>query len=602
MVRLLSGLALCFFALALAALPTRATDQASPAAEQPPALQEPAPADDEADDSEESSDDESDKDEAKESDAKEDSAKSDADEESADKEDDAKSDEDEAKDDAKSDDEAKPDDKPKKTDPDSKDAEKEDAKPAAKKEEEKKPETHKVETKDLKIEVELDGVFVAEEMEEVALRPKVWASFKVEEAVAHGARVRKGDVLVKFDDEDIEQAINEKSLDERLGELALMEAEEDFPRHEKSTDLEYQLAKRSYEQDVDEYDRFQKVMRELSEKMANYYLKSAQQELDNAREELEQLQQMYEADELTEETEEIVLKRQKFQVEMAEFYLEYSKINHDYTLNVSIPRREELLSMSVEQSKLAFDRAKMTKSLGLSRERYELERLRETRARAVEKHAELVTDRALMTLRAPADGIAYFGRQINGRWIEVGSMESKLVPFGSVSPNSIVYTIVKDRPMYVETTVGEKDFPTMKEEQSAVVSPVSDAEVELEGSVKTITDVPGSGNKFAVRLSLKDEDAAPDWLKPGMSCKAKVTTYEAEDAVVIPADLVQTDKEDEDKKYVMLEVEDEDKPVRRDLKLGKTKGKEVEVLRGLKADDKIVKGAKDEPEEDKEKE
>jgi multidrug resistance efflux pump len=287
---------------------------------------------------------------------------------------------------------------------------------------------------------------------------------------------------------------------------------------------------------------------------------------------------------------------------MAEFYLEYSKINHDYTLNVSIPRREELLSMSVEQSKLAFDRAKMTKSLGLSRERYELERLRETRARAVEKHAELVADRALMTLRAPEDGIAYFGRQINGRWIEVGSMESKLVPFGSVSPNSIVYTIVKDRPMYVETSVGEKDFPTVKTGQAAKVIPVSDSEVELAGSVKTINDVPGSGNKFSVRLSLKDEDEAPEWLKPGMSAKAKVTTYEAADAVVIPADLVQTHKDDAEKKYVMLEAEDEEKPVRRDLKLGKTKDKEVEVLKGLKAGDKIVKGAKDEPAKDKDDE
>jgi len=72
--------------------------------------------------------------------------------------------------------------------------------------------------------------------------------------------------------------------------------------------------------------------------------------------------------------------------------------------------------------------------------------------------------------------------------------------------------------------------------------------------------------------------------------------------VVIPADLVQTDKKDEKKKYVMLQVEDEEKPIRRDLKLGKTKDKEVEVLKGLKADDKIVKGAKDEPEKDKDEE
>nr|MBA3484273.1 hypothetical protein [Pirellulales bacterium] len=53
-------------------------------------------------------------------------------------------------------------------------------------------------------------------------------------------------------------------------------------------------------------------------------------------------------------------------------------------------------------------------------------------------------------------------------------------------------------------------------------------------------------------------------------------------------------------KYVMVQVEDEDKPVRRDIKLGKSKDKEVEVLKGLKKGDEIVKGAKDESADDEE--
>ncbi len=551
--------------------------------------------DDEAKDADED-DDKSADDEAKKKDAEEAPAKKeDAKETDEEKDKDAaKTDSKEAKDQDKAKSDEKPSDKSKDA-AETKDSAKKDDKKAA---EEKKPETYKVKKKDLKIDVELDGVFVADDMEEVALRPKVWSTFKVEEAVAHGARVHKGDVLVKFDDEDIEKAIAEGGLDERLGELALMQAEEEFPRHEKSIELEYELAKREFDQDTDEYERFQKVMRDLSEKLANYYLKSAEQEFDNAKEELDQLEKMYNADEITEETEEIVLRRQKFQVEMAEFFVKYSKINHDYTVNVSIPRREQALSTAVEQSKLAFDHAKMVKSLGLSHERYELESLRERRSRAVEKQGKLVADRALMTLRAPSDGLAYYGRQIDGRWIEVGSMASKLVPFGAVSPNSVVITIVKDRPMYVQTTVGEKEFPAVKEGQAATVAPLADDDVELAGSVKKLTDVPGSGNKFNVRINLESDDEGPEWLKPGMSCKAKVATYEAKDAIVVPAELVQTDEKNEKKKYVMLQVEDEAKPVRRDVKLGKTKDKEVEVLKGLKAGDEIVKGAKDKADDD----
>ena len=73
----------------------------------------------------------------------------------------------------------------------------------AKEEEEKGPKPHKVERKPLKIETEVDAVLVASEMAEVALRPEVWTQFEVVEAVEHGARVKKGDVLVRMAGEPI---------------------------------------------------------------------------------------------------------------------------------------------------------------------------------------------------------------------------------------------------------------------------------------------------------------------------------------------------------------------------------------------------------------
>ncbi|RIK82751.1 MAG: hypothetical protein DCC67_06850 [Planctomycetota bacterium] len=471
-----------------------------------------------------------------------------------------------------------------------------DEKAEAKKPEEKKPETHKVATKDLKIQVEADAVFVAEEAEEVALRPEAWSTFKVVEAVPHGARVHKGDVLVKFDSKDIDKELADKSLALRMGEIALLQAEEEFPRLEQSIALNYEQAERTYDEAQEEQERFNKTMRGLSEKMAEYMLKSAQQEFENAEEELKQLEKMYQADELTEETEEIVLKRQKFQVEAAKFFLEYSRINHEYTTTISIPRRAESLETAVDMAKIEFERAKMAKSLGMNEQRYQLQQLRETRKKALEDFAKLEADRQLMELKAPADGIAYYGRCVNGRWAEVGSLESKLIPFGVVTPNSVVMTVVKDRPLYVETSIGEKELPTVEKGQPATVTLAAEGDAELDGKVESVGDVPGAGNKFAVRIDADNGDA-PDWLMPGMTGKAKITTYDVEDAVVIPAELVQSDEEDPKKKYVMVEVEGEEKPVRRDVKLGKTKDKEVEVLDGLKAGDAIVKGAKEKPED-----
>jgi multidrug efflux pump subunit AcrA (membrane-fusion protein) len=456
----------------------------------------------------------------------------------------------------------------------------------------KKPALHRVGRKDLKVQATLDGVIAAEESEVVAVRPEVWTTFRVVKAVPHGTQVHQGDVLVEFDDEKLEEALAKAEIDQRLGELALMQAEQEFPRIEKSVELSYEEAEREYRMVQEEFERFKKVMRPLSIKMADYNLKSMKQQLANAQEELDQLRKMYEADELTEETEEIVLKRQEFQVEMLTFYVSYYEVNHDYTLNVSIPRREESLTTAVEQGRLAFERAKMVRSLGQSEKRYELEKLREARARSVQSHARLLADRELMTLRAPCDGYAYYGQSKNGRWGEITSLESKLVPYGTISPNTVVMTIVKKRPIYVTTTVSEKDFPAFRQGMSARVKLVADEDVELEGRVRELAAIPSASNKFLLDIDI-DADKAPEWLVPGMTCKARLTIYEAEDAVVIPADLVQSDEDDPEQKYVMVVPAEDKDPIRRDLKLGKKQGKNVEVLKGLQAGDQVAKGAKD---------
>ena len=85
---------------------------------------------------------------------------------------------------------------------------------------------------------------------------------------------------------------------------------------------------------------------------------------------------------------------------------------------------------------------------------------------------------------------------------------------------------------------------------------------------------------------------APDWLVAGMTCKANVTVYENAAALVIPTELVQTDEDNKKSKYVMLVDRETEKPVRRDVKLGREKEKLVEVLSGLNEGDEIVEEEK----------
>ena len=89
-----------------------------------------------------------------------------------------------------------------------------------------------------------------------------------------------------------------------------------------------------------------------------------------------------------------------------------------------------------------------------------------------------------------------------------------------------------------------------------------------------------------------DEAQAPDWLVAGMTCDAKVVTYENDEALVVPTDLVQTDEDDSKLEYVMVIDPSHDRPQRRNVKLGHKKGKVVEVLDGLEEGDHIIKEQK----------
>ena len=110
-------------------------------------------------------------------------------------------------------------------------------------------------------------------------------------------------------------------------------------------------------------------------------------------------------------------------------------------------------------------------------------------------------------------------------------------------------------------------------------------------SSRRITAVPVATGKFNTDFDLTGSEL-PDWIVAGMSCKVKVTTYDKEDALVVPKKAVHTDKDDEELKYVWLmpakatDAKKADvKPERRNVKLGKTSGDNVEIANGLTAGD-----------------
>ena len=244
-----------------------------------------------------------------------------------------------------------------------------DAKPEEKapaKPEAKKRKTLKIEPKRLKIDLALDGTFVANKTEEVAFRPEAWTDYEIVEVVEHGAKVHKGESLFKFDSEKLDEAIADLELEQRINELAILKSEEEMPRMEKTLKLDSAAAERSNQQAKEDFERYNEIDRPMMEKTAEFMVKYYNFNLNYEKDELEQLEKMYKADDLTEETEEIVLKRQKNSVEFAEFSLENAKLSRDETLKISLPRYDIRIKEALERSEMAQARAREALELDLT--------------------------------------------------------------------------------------------------------------------------------------------------------------------------------------------------------------------------------------------
>lgn len=490
---------------------------------------------------------------------------------------------------------AKPDDKP---------AAKDDKKPAAKPEV-KKRKTLKVETKRFKVVVPLDGIFVARKMEEVALRPKVWSEFEIEEVVEHGAKVHKGERLIKFDDDKINDAIQDMELEQRISDLTITRTEEEMPRMEKTLKLDFGDAERASENAKADLKRYNELDRPMAMKTAEFMVKYYNFMLDYEKDELHELEKMYKADDLTEETEEIVLKRQRNSVEFAQFSLENAKLDSEEMTKVRIPRMDIRMKEQLDRTAIAKARAQMALSLDLNRARQELEQRKKMRTKALERHTKILGDKELMEIKSPADGIVFYGQCVNGRWSDTPSLINRYKPHNNVSGNSILMTIVESRPLTITSTIDESKRPDVSDGQKIKVALPLEGADRASGEVKSISPIPTGPGKFEINFDVK-QDQIPDWVIAGMSCKVQITTYDKADALVVPKKAVHDDKDDPDKHYVWLvDPDDADaKPERRTVKLGKRKDEDVEILKGLKKGNVISlddEEAKEKADKEKEK-
>jgi len=447
------------------------------------------------------------------------------------------------------------------------------------------PPTHVVAPTPFVVEAKLEGVFESTAMVEVSLDAKRWTQLVVEEAVPHGARVKAGDVLVRLDATKLDETIRDLEISGRLADLGHGLLERELALLEKATPLQLELASRNRRMAAEDLARYEAKEAALAAADNDMSLQAARFRSESAAEELEQLEKMYLQDELTEETEEIVLKRARFNAEIARINARFMEDRHDRFAALELPRRLEVVQRSALLSELDLERAQAGLPVALERMRLDLEKSGHERRKAAENLADLKADREQMTILAPVDGIVYFGRWQQGKWIDSEQSAGKLRPGGKLEPRTVFLTIVGNGNLIVRAGVPEKDLGHVEVGREAVIVPRSFPDRRLPGTVATVSDVPVAAGRFEAVIEPKG--LGPQ-LVAGMAADVRVVAARLPDAIAVPRKAVFADELDDSQRYVYVSAGAGKAPQRRPVAVGRSNDALVEVVAGLAPGDAIL--------------
>jgi multidrug efflux pump subunit AcrA (membrane-fusion protein) len=403
--------------------------------------------------------------------------------------------------------------------------------------------------------------------------------------VKHGARVKKGEVLVTFDTEKLDRTIDDLRADLKLAELSLQQSEEQLRAMEKTTPMDLEGNERAARTTEEDRRYYFDKQRPYQLKLAEHQLKSAKNMLEYQQEELRQLEKMYKADDVTEETEEIVLKRARDQVETAKMYVESAQMRHDYTVQFNTPREDERVKDVSQRNRLEIDKARIVLPISLQRQRLEIEKLRVARLRSDERLKKLLADRELMTVKSPGEGVVYYGKCTRGKFSDAGVIAEMLRRNGIVQPNQVFLTVVQPQALTIRAAVAEDQVHRLRPGVAGTAVPTAYPSLKLPVTLSRIGDIPISTGSFDAQVKVTlDKDARS--VMPGMGCRVKLVSYLKKDALTVPAKALMTDEVD-DHTFVYVQAKD-GKTSKCPVTVGQKTDRQAEIVKGLAEGEQVL--------------
>jgi multidrug efflux pump subunit AcrA (membrane-fusion protein) len=138
-----------------------------------------------------------------------------------------------------------------------------------------------VKTSDFLVRPTMSATLMPEQALPIAIPAKEWGAFTILEIAAHGTRVSKGQVLVRFDDESYQKKLRDAESAAKAGKLSLANAEADFASAEKYLPMQLQHARIKADEAAEALAYFRNTRRNSEVTEANLSLRQSELRLES---------------------------------------------------------------------------------------------------------------------------------------------------------------------------------------------------------------------------------------------------------------------------------------------------------------------------------
>jgi len=335
--------------------------------------------------------------------------------------------------------------------------------------------------------------------------PEEWKGpLLVLEVLPHGAKVKQGDVLARFDLRPLDEQIRTAELDLKSAQVRHTGLVERQRIEEESAQSSLAVARAALartERSLAAYKEselaFQRRNDELDQRRERSYVEDQQDELG-------QLEEMYKRDELVDGTEDIVLKRQKRGLAITQdataLSRDRAKKRFDVDIVLDTEQREEAKRTQAE----AVERQSRSQSIDERARGDALARSTEELADKEARLARLKRDREALGAKAPRDGVFLHGAPKDWR---AGRTPTRIERGSNVAAHADVASVADLGVKELRLELAGSDLAKWKEGARITVKSQTDA--TLTGKLRVEPWPRGDGNFDAVVELDDDADAIP---------------------------------------------------------------------------------------------